>query len=445
MSHPNGGAHPHAFDEYDAGDDALASPQSYDGLDESFEDGFDDGFDAAEQAGDGFDEDGDAFEGDGAEDALDDGFEDGFEDGGDAGDAQLDALDAYQDDMDGMDLGDDLAEGPAAPSSADAALSLFEAEVADALDADGTDEFLGSLLGGFSRVASRLAANPRLNRVAPHAARYGGYARTAGNIAKGAGSLADVGALLAQRLGHQNLAQGLQRFGRVAGTAGGVLGKAGTAMNLVGGLPGHLNTAAGYANRMAQANPIGALLARFGMLSADDADEFEAFDSMADLYEDGVDAALPAAVGIAARLAARALGGRALSQLSPTSRRAFVHGIAMAARHLVRNAGPGAVRALPRLAVSSAQAARSKRTPPRQVPQQVGRTVVRAARAASRRPRALRRLAQPHAAPSASLPAPAARGGGRSPGLGRGVPSISRGSMRRFVLHGPVELTIRPL
>lgn len=432
MSHPNGGARPHAFDghafdghafdEYDAGENALASPQSYDGLDETFEDGFEDD----DAAGDAFEQDETAFE------AV--GFDDGFEDAADAGDEGEDRLEAY-DGMEGMELGDDLAEGPASPAAADAALSLFEAEVADALDADGTDEFLSSLLGGFSRVAGRLASNPRLNRVAPQAARYGGHARTAGNIARGAGSLADVGAMLAQRLGHQNLAQGLQRFGRVAGAAGSALGTAGSAMTLIGGLPGHLRTAAGYAERAAQANPIGALLSRFGLLSADGADEFEAFDSMADLYEDGVDAALPAAVGIAARLAARALGGRALSQLPPASRRAFVHSIATAARHLVQAGGPTAVRALPRLAAAGARAVRQQRTPPRQVPQQVARTVTRAARSAARSPRAMRRLAQPLSG----------GGAGRSPGIGRGAPSVTRGSARRYVLNGPVELTIRPL
>jgi len=429
MSHPNGGAHPDAFDEYDAGDDALASPQSYDGLDEAFDDGDEDGFEAGDAAGDGFDEGETAFEADG--------FDDGFEDEGDAGGAGFDALDADDDGLEGMDL----AEGRASPAAANGALSLFEAEVADALDADGTDEFLGSLLGGFSRVASRLAANPGLNRIAPQAARYGGHARTAGNIARGAGSLADVGAMLAQRLGHQNLAQGLQRFGRVAGAAGSALGTAGSAMNALGGLPGHLRTAAGYADRAAQANPIGALLSRFGMLSAGGADEFEAFDSMADLYEEGVDAALPAAVGIAARLAARALGGRALSQLPPASRRAFVHSIATAARHLVQAGGPTAVRALPRLAAAGARAARQQRTPPRRVPQQVARTVTRAARSAARNPRAIRRLAQP-------LSQRGGGGGGaagRSPGIGRGTPSITRGSARRYVLQGPVELTIRPL
>ena len=40
------------------------------------------------------------------------------------------------------------------------------------------------------------------------------------------------------------------------------------------------------------------LLAQIGQLSAGGADDFEAFDAMADLYEDGVDAALPAAVGV---------------------------------------------------------------------------------------------------------------------------------------------------
>jgi hypothetical protein len=423
MTHPQGNAG-------DAGDD-FDTPQGFDPADDDF---------AA-----------DALEGDEAFDEADAGYEtEGYDEGDEYDESLGDEFEASQTDfLDEFDAGhgdllvaDDLYDGadaatggPIAPARANAALSAFEAELADALDADGTDEFLGSVLGGFSRVAGSLARG--FGPAAGIASRLGGYARTAGRYAGHASRMANAGSMLAQRLGHPGLAQQLQRYGQIAGGAGRVAGGLGGALGGASRIPGHLQNAAQIAGGAAgHQNPLSELLARIGQLSADGADDFEAFDAMADLYEEGVDAALPAAVGLAARLAARALGGHNLAQLSPQARRAFVHGIAAAARHLVQGAGPAGVRALPRIAASSAQAARRQRTPPQRIPQQVGRTATRAARTIARRPRAVGRLAQPMSrTPAASRPA----------GVGRGVPSVTRGSARRYVLHGPVELTIRPL
>jgi len=408
-----------------------------------------DGYDAAlgfDHAEDGFDDDAfedDAFDGDEQFDEADASEESGEDEQSDT----YDAFDAgHTDFFDEFDAGhgdlldaadeDDLDAGTAmTPAQADAAWSAFESELGDALDADGTDEFLGRLLGGFSRVAGNVARG--LGPAAGMAGRLASYARTAGRYAGQAGRLANAGSMLAQRLGHPAIAQHLQRYGQMARGAGRIAGGVGGAFGAAAGIPGHLRNASQVAGHAAgHQNPLSELLAQIGQLSADGADDFEAFDAMADLYEEGVDAALPAAVGLAARLAARALGGQALGQLSPTARRGFVRGIAAAARHLVQNAGPAGVRALPRIAASSAQAARRQRTPPRRIPNQVGRTATRAARNVARRPQAVRRLAQPMS-PTASAARPS--------GVGRGVPTVTRGSARRYVLHGPVELTIRPL
>lgn len=436
MTHPqvNAGNAADDGDAYDAplgydhgddqGDDAFDEAEAYDEADAGYEsDGYDDEGDAYDEAlGDEFD--GDADE---AVDALDD---DGLDD---------DAMDRYAGDAYEDAALDEAGAGLPAPAQANAAWSAFEAELADSLDVDGTDEFLGSVLGGFSRVAGSLARN--LGPAAGMASRLGAHARTAGRYTGHASRLASAGSLLAQRLGHPGIAQHLQRFGQISRGAGRVAGGFGGALGSAAGVPGHLRNASRLAGRAAaHQNPLSELLAQIGQLSAGGADDFEAFDAMADLYEDGVDAALPAAVGLAARLAARALGPQNLARLSPNARRGFVRAIGAAARHLIQGAGPGGVRALPRIAASSAQAARRQRTPPQRIPNQVGRTATRAARSVARRPRAVGQLSRPMSPSTAPPP-----GAARPTGVGRGVPSVTRGSARRYVLHGPVELTIRPL
>lgn len=402
-------------DDYD--DDAFDEGESYDEADAGYEsDGYDDEGDAYDEAlGDEFDADADE-----AVDGLDEDAMDRH-----AGDAYEDAA------LDDADAG--------LPAQANAAWSAFEAELADALDVDGTDEFFGSVLSGFSRVAGSLARN--LGPAAGMVSRLGAHARTVGRHAGHASRLAGAGSMLAQRLGHPGIAQHLQRFGQISRGAGRVAGDVGGALGSAAGIPDHLRNASQLAGRAAaHRNPLSELLAQIGQLSADGADDFEAFDAMADLYEDGVDAALPAAVGLAARLAARALGHQNLARLSPNARRGFVRAIGAAARHLIQGAGPAGVRALPRIAASSAQAARRQRTPPQRIPNQVGRTATRAARSVARRPRAVSQLSRPMSPSTAPPP-----GAARPTGVGRGVPSVTRGSARRYVLHGPVELTIRPL
>ncbi|HBK57468.1 MAG TPA: hypothetical protein DDZ76_14455 [Xanthomonadales bacterium] len=423
-----------SFDAFASADDDSIAGGGADALTagDPFEDSFEDSFVEGDDFADSADDDADAsFAGAIGADG-DDGFDsDAFDSDG----FDSDAFDAADQADDEFDLA--IADGDALPTGAIMPVwSAFEAELADALDADGTDEFLGSLLGGFSRAAGRAAR--ALRPVAQGATRVGSVARVAGQVAGGAGRLADTGATLARLLGQPGAARSFGRFGDIARGAERVASGASTVFSGLGRAPAGLRSAARLTGRAARANnPLAELLAQIGRLSAEGADDFEAFDTMADLYEDGVDAALPAAVGLASRLAARALGPGMLARLSPTARRAFVRGIAMAARNLVSGAGPEGVRALPRLAVSGVRAARASGASPARLPARTSQLVRRASAAAVRRPQAMTRLARPLAAP-----APAAL---RSPGLGRGTPSIPRGTTRRFAFDGPVELTIRPL
>jgi hypothetical protein len=157
-----------------------------------------------------------------------------------------------------------------------------------------------------------------------------------------------------------------------------------------------------------------------------------------DLFaEDGVDEALPAIVGLAARAAARGLGFRNLTQVSQAGRRALVRGVAAAARELVRQRGPRAVRALPRLAQAAARVAQLRARTPQQAAQAVRRGLPQAARRVAQNPQAVRRLAQPQRAGAAPLARPTA--------VGRGIrATAATGGTRRYTFQGPVTLTIGP-
>ena len=126
--------------------DSYDNPLGYDQADDEFE--------AEAFSGDeNFDEGDAGYEVEGSDegDAYDDAFGDAFEtDESDEADL-LDDLDSYDD-------GFDDVSGARTPSAlANSAWSAFEADVADALDAGSTDEFLGSLIGGFSSIARTIA------------------------------------------------------------------------------------------------------------------------------------------------------------------------------------------------------------------------------------------------------------------------------------------------
>lgn len=287
-------------------------------------------------------------EADGA-DALDAASADEGFDEGDAGDG-FDSFDSFDDAQGdaaddlavaGADFGDALGEGPADGGDDLALWDAFEDEVADGLDAADEDEFLGRLLGGLGRAAG--AASRGFGAAGNVAGRLQGLAHGAGRIAGQVGRVAgrvspaaQAAARLARMLGAPGLAGGLQQVGRGARTlqglsrqSRGMAGHAGRAAGHAQGMFGQLGQAAGGAQ---------GLLGQLSQLIGAGGDEFDDFDAVADLYaEDGVDEALPAAVALAARAAARGLGFANVAQLTQAGRRALVRGVASAARELVRS------------------------------------------------------------------------------------------------------------
>jgi len=341
--------------------------------------------------------------------------------------------DHLADDLSATDSGDEF-QGDDIDSAGDfgdgtddmAVWNAFEEEIADGLDAADEDEFLGRLLGGLGRAAGVVGRG--LGRAAGVAGNVASVAQGATRVAQGVGRVAGAvtpaalaAARLAQILGAPGVAGAFNRAGQVAQTVGGIAGQA-------GGLASSLGQTAGGARD---------LMAQLSRLIGSGGNEFDDSDAVADLLvEDGVDAALPPIVALAARAAARGLGFRNVAQLTQTARRALVRGVAIAARELIRNRGPAAVRALPRLAHSTARVA-ARRTTPQRAAQTVRRHLPHTARQVAQNPRTLRRVTQQ-----------AARGRGapisRDPGLGRGRPNQRIVGARTFYIDGPVKLTITP-
>lgn len=418
----------------------------------------DDTDDRADEAGAAFDDSDEGLEAEGFEEgeAYDEAMGDeidGLEaDTTDLAAYEADAYEAATYEADAYEAVDDEFED-AADDEVETAWLAFEDDVADALDVDGTDEFLGALLGGLSRAAGTVA------RHAPAAARWarraGGVARGAGQVASGIGQLSQSAATLARWFGAPGAARSLRDFGTAARGAGRLAGGAAGALGNIAAVPRHARRVRDISGSAAGASsPVMQLLQQLGSLSSEGADEFEAFDAMADLYEDGVDEALPAAVGLAARAAARALGWRNTSQLSQAARRALVRGVATAARTLVNRQGAPAVRALPRIAQAATRVAKQRQVPPAEIPRVLSRAMPRIARQTTRNPRAVRQLARPmsQTAPRARLPSrsqspsrPTSGALSRPNDIGRGSPGVTQGGVRRFRFHGPIELTIRTI
>jgi ABC-type transporter Mla subunit MlaD len=339
--------------------------------------------------------------------------------GADAGDTDLDAAldegDAF-DAADATDFGDSLSAdaGDAFTDSADdmALWNVFEEEVADGLDAADDDEFFGRLLGGLGRAASALGRGA----AGSVAGRIGSFAQQAGRVAGQVGQAA-------QRV--SPAAQAAARLARMLGAPG-----AASALGNIGQFAQGVGRAAGGAQ---------GLFGQLSQLLGQGGNAMDAFEDMADLFaEDGVDEALPAVVGLAARAAARGLGFRNLTQVSQAGRRALVRGVAAAARELIRQRGPHAVRALPRLAQAATRVAMRRARTPQQLAQAVRRGLPQAARRVAQNPQVVRRLAQPE---RAGKPAPLAR----PKSIGRGIPSAHiDGGARRYTFQGPVTLTISP-
>jgi hypothetical protein len=256
------------------------------------------------------------------------------------------------------ELGEDFGDDYFIDSEANDWDALEEA-VADALDAEDSDEFFRQLLGGISRVAG--------------AARRG--ATTASRVARGVG-------------------RAVQTAGRVAGQ--------------VQRVAGQVQRVAGRAGRAA--NPLASILGQVAPLlqqyAAQGFDELDALEDLADLFADEeLDEALPVLAGMAARTMVRPVLRRAA--LSSPLRRQIVHSTTQVARNLVRRQGSAALRALPRIAQSVGQTAARRRLSPSRLPQAIRQTGARVA-------------AQPRLVRQLSRPAPGMRRTSVRPGPGRG-------------------------
>lgn len=304
-------------------------------------------------------------------------------DGGDQGDGfahegesadEADAL-AQGEAFDGdstVDLGEEFADGV----DDTAVWNAFEEEVADGLEAAEADEFFARLVGALGRAG-------------------GVVGRRADRAAGAASTTAQAAARLAAMLGQQAPVVATTRSGRST--------------------PG----------------AIAALSRLFGQ----GFDELDGFDLMADLFaDDGIDAALPAAVGLAARVAARTLGSAAAQPLAGNAARAVVRGVGAATRELVRERGPHAVRALPRLVQAVARAAQRLAATPERAALVVRQRLPVAARGVVRDPRLMQRLEQP-----ATGTRPRRT---RHPPVASGSPAARPGRVRTYNIPGPITLTM---
>lgn len=332
-------------------------------------------------------------------------------------DEAVDFGDSASDDTDRLDGVDDMA-----------LWNAFEVEVADGLDAFEGDEFIGRVLGGLGRAAG-VVGRGLSGAAATAQSAAGRVGELTGRVAGAAGAVqpaAQAAARLAQMLGAPRVAGALGQVGRVAQGVGRASGH-------IGQLSGGVGQAAAGAQ---------GLFGQLSQLLGQGFDEVDAFDAVADMFvEDGLDEALPAAVALAARSAARGLGLANVAQLPHASRRALVRGVAAAARELVRQRGPAAIRALPPLARSAARVAARQAASPARAAQAVRRRLPATARRVAQSPRTIRRLAQPaEERRSGTGRAPLAR----DPQLGRGAPPARIGGARTFYIDGPVALTITP-
>lgn len=372
--------------------------------------------DDALSAANPFDQD-DGFEGFDGDSLEVDGAGDDFASTDEAGDSG-DALDFASGDEAG-----DLGESDGLDDMA--LWNAFEEEIADGLDAADEDEFLSRVLGGLGRAGGLLSrrlggAAGIARQVARGARRVGQVAGQAGRLAGRISPAAAAAARLARLLGAPGLAGGLDSVGRGARTASQWGRRASTLAGNVG------QTAAGI-GQSAQGGQ--ALMSQLSQLFGGGGNEFDDFDALANLYDDGVDEALPSMVGLAARAAARGLGFRNVAQLSAAGRRALVRGVSAAARELVRSRQSGGIRALPRLALSAGRTATRTTPTPQAATQALRRGLPRTARQLAQQPQALRQAARPLARPTS---------------LGRGLPANTLSGPRTLRIDGPATLTITP-
>jgi hypothetical protein len=216
-----------------------------------------------------------------------------------------------------------------------------------------------------------------------------------------------------------------------------------------------------------QAQLIGRAAGLIGRVMADEGDEFDGIDELANLAEeeeDGIDAAAPLVAGLAIRGAMRGA-----ARLPRPVRRQLVRAATTATRQIARRQGPrAAAAALPGVIRQARRVVTRRRLPAQRLPQIVRQTAARVAQS----PQLVRRMAQVASrvrSAGGAMPRQRLRGGytgggytsggyggsGTAPRVGRaGVgPGYYRGGggvcphcarRRTFVMHGPVRLTITP-
>jgi len=135
-----------------------------------------------------------------------------------------------------------------------------------------------------------------------------------------------------------------------------------------------------------QAQLIGRAAGVIGDVLADEGDEMDTFDDLADYAEDedGLDALAPAIATIAIRSGLK----HKTAALPRVQRRALVKTVTAATRHLVHKHGPRAVQAMPAIVAHARNLVARKGLPAKHLPKVIART----ASAALRSPRLVRKL-----------------------------------------------------
>jgi hypothetical protein len=135
-----------------------------------------------------------------------------------------------------------------------------------------------------------------------------------------------------------------------------------------------------------QAQLIGRAAGLIGNVLADEGDEIDAFEDLADYAteEDAIDALAPAIAAMAIRHGLK----HHAAALPRAQRKQLVKTVTAATRHLAHKHGPHAVGAMPVIVAHARHVAQRKGLPAKQLPKLVAHSV----RAATRSPRLLRRL-----------------------------------------------------
>jgi hypothetical protein len=216
----------------------------------------------------------------------------------------------------GEDADDDLDLDPGFDAAEDETQDGLEAAIAEALDAQGPEEFFARLLGSVGRLAARPARGARPQKV--RGGRRGSGARPASR------------GVVSVRTGARRSLNGLMQ--------------------------------------------------RLGRYLAEGIDEREAVDDLTELFvEEGLDEALPVLGGLAARALLQPLSAGRTGRIGAPLRRQLVASATKAARTLAGRAGPEALRALPRLAESIGRTAGRRDVRPAGLPQALRRTAAQIA------------------------------------------------------------------